>query len=221
VALIIWAVVLALVWLSIGVAVEYPTLFVLGTGRAKTDWENCWIVEWGHTAQRRLMWTKVGYLIFVYLFTFLGAIFFGICQLRRFEHMDQLHSTHKDFCALITGLPRLIGSVFAEDEIKKTISTASGQKIIGVSVCWDMTDKEDLLMQVIEGELDKRDSELHGQSLPSAEPVGYGTVNRVFTWIESVFLSPTTQRIMTKNSRHKTIPQRHSQKATTPDPKDE
>merc|ERR1719453_1731264 len=46
-------------------------------------------------------------------------------------------------------------------------------------------------------------------------------MNRLFTGIESAFLSPTTQKILTKNSKHKALPNRHSRKATKPDPKDE
>merc|ERR1719456_1121984 len=46
-------------------------------------------------------------------------------------------------------------------------------------------------------------------------------MNRLFTGIESAFLSPTTQKILTKNSKHKALPSRHSRKATKPDPKDE
>jgi len=221
VALIIWAVVIALAWLVTGLNIDYPTLFVLGTRRAETEWQNCWIVEWGYQKQKELMWTKVGFMVFVYLFTFLGSILFGIYQLRSFDALDRVSATHKDFCAMLTGFPRLIGSVHVEEEIKRTIAAASGQRVIGVSVCWDMGDKEDLLMQVIESELDKRDTELHGLCLPSAEPARHGIVNRMFSGIESLFLSPTTQKILTKNSMHKALPSRHSTKATKPDPKDE
>jgi len=223
VALIIWAVVLALAWAALGLSVEYPTLFTLGTNRATTPWANCWVVQWGYRTQQRLMWTKVGYLMFVYFFTFVGAIFFGIYQLRRFELMDQHYTTHKDFCVMISGLPRLIGSVVPpiEEEIKKIIATASSQRVVGVSVCWDMADKEDLLMQLVEGELEKRDTELHGQSVARADASRPGMLTRMFSNIESIFLSPTVQKVMTKNSLHKSLPSRHSKKATLPDPKDE
>jgi len=220
-ALIIWAIILALAWLAIGVSIDYPTLFILGTMRAKTEWENCWIVRWGFNTQQRLMWTKVAYLIFVYFFTFLGAIIFAVCQLRRFESMDRMFSTHKDFCAKISGLPHLIGSVHVEEEIRRAMASISGQRVIGVSVCWDMGDKEDLLMQIIESDLDKRDTDLHGQSLPCANSHHSGLANRLFSAIESVFLSSTFQKILTKRSRHKALPNRHSRQATKPDPKDE
>jgi hypothetical protein len=167
------------------------------------------------------MWTKVSYLAFVYMFTFIGSIFFGIFQLRRFQWMDHASSTHKDFCARISGMPHLIGSVHVEQDMKRTVTSVSGQKVIGVSVCWDMADKEDVLMQIIEGDLDKRDTELHGQSLPCADPIRYGLVNRLFSGMEALFLSPMTQKMLTKNSKHKALPSRHSRKAAKPDPKDE
>lgn len=220
-ALIIWATILALAWLAIGFSIEFPTLFILGTMRATTEWENCWIVQWGFNTQQRLMWTKVAYLVFAYFFTFLGAIIFAVCQLRRFESTDRLNSTHKDFCAKISGLPHLIGSVHVEEEIKRTMASISGQRVIGVSVCWDMGDNEDLLMQIIESDLDKRDTDLHGQSVPSADSFRCGLANRLFNGIEATFLSSAFQKVLTKRSGHKALPNRHSRRATKPDPKDE
>merc|ERR1719387_3127674 len=85
-----------------------------------------------------------------------------------------------------------------------------------------MGSKEEILMGVIENELDKRDTELHVACSQHFEAPGRpGMLTRIFNGLEAAFLSPTTQKILTKNSRQNSLANRHCIKTTEKDPKDE
>lgn len=87
------------------------------------------------------MYVKVGFLLFAYLFSFIGAILFGIRQWRIYT--TNTDDTHKDFCAIFTGLPQLPGTRKVEDELKALIELWTDKKLVGVSVGWSARDKFD------------------------------------------------------------------------------
>merc|ERR1712217_38188 len=110
-------------------------MFVLGTRAFGTPRENCILVAWGYETQQRLMWAKATFLIIAYVFTFVGSLLYSIRQHRMLDIMDANSKTMKDFVALMTGLEGVTGDGDVESEIKKTVESATGKKVVGVSVC--------------------------------------------------------------------------------------
>merc|ERR1740138_1499144 len=109
----------AVVWTAISYAEDpvfdrLPNLMRLGTRRFGLPRENCIMVAWGYETQMRLMWIKVAFLVFVYVFSFALAIYHGVRQLRLFEKMDLENTTMVDFAVLLSGLPPLSGAEYPE-----------------------------------------------------------------------------------------------------------
>merc|ERR1740129_1532625 len=105
----IWAVFVAAAWSGFCQFVD-ADLWRLGTRAFGTPRMNCILVAWGYETQQRLMWTKVLFLWIVYIFSFLGAIAYGIYQLREFQEFDYAHKTMKDYVVMVTGLPEFKGT---------------------------------------------------------------------------------------------------------------
>jgi len=139
-ALVIWAFVIVVTWKLVASFTD-EELLTLGKKASETERQNCIVVQWGYETQKRLMYVKVGFLLFTYLFSFLGAIIFGIRQWRIYT--SDTGDTHRDFCAVLTGLPAIPGDVLIEDELKKQVESVTGKKVIGVSVGWEARDKYD------------------------------------------------------------------------------
>ena len=139
--LILWSLAIAVGWLMLSLSVD-DALLILGTRRAKTARQNCILVAWGFETQQRLMWTKIDFCVVAYLMTVIACVLFGIRQLRLFQKVDMVNSTHKDYAARIRNLPMMDGSMPVEEELKKRIEDATGQKVVGVSVCWDFQEHE-------------------------------------------------------------------------------
>lgn len=172
VALMIWAIFVALCWVAMCVFID-EDLWRLGTRRFGTPRMNCILVAWGYETQQRLMWTKVLFLVIVYLGSFFGAIVYGIYQMRAFEATDVAHKTMKDYVVMITGLPHsLTGASKLEDEIKdemeKQIPSVKG-KIVGVSVCWEYGDHEEQIDKYLHEELEKDEEKEWGPKLPAPD----------------------------------------------------
>lgn len=217
--LIVWALVLTIVWAAFVFYVD-EDLAVLGTRRADTPWENCWVVQWGLETQVRLMWTKVAFAAFVYVFSFVGVILFGIRQLRISQVMDEACTTHMDYCAHIDGIPLLDGNVKVEDELIKFFEEKTSASIVGVSVCWDMGDQAEVCRSVLECGLDAREQPdedeeegVHGgaispglqskrsvQSSEGGEEKPKTLVRTILDHIEQIALGPGTQWFISKGS---------------------
>jgi len=152
---IVWAFVVGCTWLSFCVFVDND-LFTLGMRKFGTPRENCILVAWGFETQQRLMWTKVTFLVITYIFTFVGSIAHGVRQLRIFDLMDAQQKTMKDYSALLTGLD-LTGDGDWEEKLKQKISAQTGEKVLGVSICWNWKDHEDLIESILEENLQERE----------------------------------------------------------------
>jgi len=217
-SLIVWGFVCAAVWAILGYAVDND-LFRLGTRMAKTPREYCILVFWGYETQNDLMWTKVLFCVFVYVFSFLGAIFMAIRSLRQYQKIDENTTTYKDFSAQIRGLPKLNGDIMVEEELQAAVAKLC-PGVIGVSVCWDISDKEEVLMKLVEEDLEKLDTEwnqpskeqLEVDAVIAATPESNKYDFGLFSRIEHLFLHPATQRILTKG-RRKGFPKRHKEAA--------
>lgn len=149
-AVILWGVVIGLAWVILGFAVD-TDIFVMGAKQADTPRQSCIIVSWGHEAQMRLLWAKVGFIGFCYVFTFVGSLLFSVRQLRIFQRMDVCESTHKDFCAVVSGMCDVTGAdECVEEELKAAIQKATGQSVVAVSVAWIFQHVEDAVMGGVE-----------------------------------------------------------------------
>jgi len=151
-AIIVWALAVAVVWVLISyiqdpVLGRLPDLMRLGTRRFGMPRENCIMVAWGYETQMRLMWIKIAFLVFVYVFSFALAIYHGVRQLRLFEQMDRDNTTMTDFAVLLSGLPLLSGAESPEKLIAQAVQDATGQEVVGVSVAWDFLEDEEKVMK--------------------------------------------------------------------------
>ncbi|CAE7843321.1 unnamed protein product [Symbiodinium microadriaticum] len=167
--LILWSLAIAVGWLMLSLSVD-DALLILGTRRAKTARQNCILVAWGFETQQRLMWTKIDFCVAAYVLTTLACVLFGIRQLRLFQKVDMTNSTHKDYAARIRNLPMMDGTAPVEEELKKRLEDATGQKIVGVSVCWDFQEHEEELLDLLQSQLVEREQELHPAAKREVEP---------------------------------------------------
>merc|ERR1719271_858964 len=134
-ALIFWPLVIAILWTIL--ACFHNELFVLGTRKFGTPRHNCILVAWGYETQQRLMWTKVLFLVIVYIFSFVSFLLFGVRQYRIYEQMDADEKTMKDFAVELKGLPPFTGEANVEDLVQKAVASATGKTVVGVSVAWN------------------------------------------------------------------------------------
>mmetsp|Transcript_33260 Transcript_33260/g.75787 ORF Transcript_33260/g.75787 Transcript_33260/m.75787 type:complete len:997 (-) Transcript_33260:57-3047(-) len=138
-AVIAWAIFMFLLQVVLGLAVD-KDIFVLGLRTAEDEQEYCAVVQWGRRRQMELVWVKVVWLVVGYTTAFMGSIWYAINSRRLFQQDQRNVATMSHYCAEMRGLPRKKGSEKYEEALKKTIEDASGVKVVGVSVCWDLSD---------------------------------------------------------------------------------
>lgn len=156
---IAWALVVGIGWVILALAVD-SDLLILGRRPFGNAYKNCVLVFWGYTTQQKLMWAKTLFLAVVYAVSFLGALIYGVTQLRFWQFTDENNDTMKDFAIHIRGLPPFTGREQIEEELQGCIAGASGQDVIGVSIGWHLDGKLDVVT-------DKLMEDLHTQG-PSA-----------------------------------------------------
>jgi len=156
--IIIWAILVLLGWT---VTASFMTwdLFSLGIKEAETTRDVCANVNWGHETQKKYMLAKVAFMGGVYVFTFFMLIIHATLQHRRYQDVDD-STTMKDFCAFATGLPEFHGAELAEDRIKQVIEAETGQKVVGVSMCWNFGEESDKVRKTLEYEMCQQDAEI-------------------------------------------------------------
>jgi hypothetical protein len=162
---IVWPFLVALGWSFMALTIDND-LFVLGTRSFGTPRENCHLISWGYETQQRLMWTKVSFCYWVYVLTFICFLIHSVRQLRCFQSVDYENKTMKDFAAFVEGLPEQKGDSCAEEDLKAALEEATGQQLVGVSICWDFHESEDLVQKSLARELRHHD----GIYTPSATP---------------------------------------------------
>jgi len=229
---IAWGLLLGLGWLVLGLAVD-TELFVMGTRRYDSPRQQCMVIQWGYETQHRLLWTKVLFCVGAYLLTFVGALIFGIFQLRAYQHMDMQHSTHKDFTIFVEGLVGLTGKAPLEEELKTFFEEKTGQKVECVSVGWGWEEeRRDRLMEVIEEDLvdlaterrakikaikaqDSSETEIEDQPDQPDSARGASGFKQAYRAtmqkVEALFLTRPVQKALTRG-RSKGISQRHTMK---------
>jgi len=157
--LMVWGLWVATWWVVLAATID-NALFILGTRKFGTPRENCILVAWGYETQQRLMWTKVLFLVIMYLSTFFFSLLHGVRQLRIFQDLDKKTKSMKDFVLLAVGIPEMpCSDKQAEDKLAKCIEEYSGQTVIGVSICWNWKMEQDKCMQALDEDLKDREDE--------------------------------------------------------------
>jgi len=184
-ALIIWAVFVASVWMFFAQFVD-SDLWLLGTRRFGTPRMNCILVAWGYETQNALMWTKVSFLVIVYVGSVLMAFAYGVLQLRCFQETDYKTKTMKDFVAMVIGLPKIPGTKAVEDDLKAKIESLSGETVVGVSVAWDYQEFEEEVTTAL------RDEVLAGipTEAPREPPAMNPVRNGFYKFEKTIFMLP-------------------------------
>mmetsp|Transcript_58178 Transcript_58178/g.104120 ORF Transcript_58178/g.104120 Transcript_58178/m.104120 type:complete len:1085 (+) Transcript_58178:48-3302(+) len=149
---LIWAVVLLGTWAAIGFFVS-TDIFILGLKDASTPQLMCAVVKWGRHRQMQLIWTKVYWLGFAYVFSFLGAIWMAVNSHTLAQTLDNETDTMSDYVAICHDLPTFKGDVDAETLIKESVERETGEKVVGVSVCWNYHHHAEKVVTALEEEV--------------------------------------------------------------------
>jgi len=203
--IIVWAVGVLLAWTIMAFAVD-TDFFILGTKEpGKTPRDNCIIVEWGFETQQRLMTAKYSFVFILYMVTFVGLMVYSAFQLRRHQNLDAGRVTHKDFCAKVAGIPQLSGKDRVEEELRDLFEKETQHKVLGVSICWNFEEKEDLLMKVIDNDTEEYANERveakrqKSFSTRQSDIQDMSWLDYCFAKWESFLLSPNVQKIVKKS----------------------
>lgn len=62
------------------------------------------------------------------------------------------------------------GTENVEEQLKERIESATGQKAVGVSACWDFVDHEEDVMELLESQLVEKDAARHPEPIAEEEP---------------------------------------------------
>jgi len=158
--IIVWSFMLAMVWVAF--ACFHNELFILGTRKFGTPRHNCILVAWGYETQQRLMWTKVLFLVIAYVGSFVSFLMFSVSQLRTYQKFSSKEVTMRDFAVELKGLPQLPCShPDVEKDLKAAVEKVCQCTLVGVSVAWSFTDKQELIDRACRKDLiDKENREM-------------------------------------------------------------
>lgn len=151
-ALIIWGCLVIVVWVLYAYFTS-PDMLVLGLWPADTPQQVCSVTLRGKELQRRLLPTKLIFMVVMFLATFGFNFAYSLWQRYRFLQLDD-DTSMTDFAALCMGLPELSGEEKVEDLVKACIEEKTQEKVVGVSVCWDYKDKEEEVDAAIDDDID-------------------------------------------------------------------
>jgi len=194
---IAWPLVIAIVWTVL--ACFHNELWILGTRKFGTPRHNCILVSWGYETQQRLMWTKVLFLVIVYLFSFVSMMLFSIRQQRIYQEMDASEKTMKKFALELKGLPPLPGQASVESDLKKAVEDATGARVVGVSVAWRYDDDEDAVTRAVKKDQSERMLQV-GSPRPAQEELdptaNMGSVHKKMYNIEKSLFGPDEEELV-------------------------
>mmetsp|Transcript_81585 Transcript_81585/g.141763 ORF Transcript_81585/g.141763 Transcript_81585/m.141763 type:complete len:969 (-) Transcript_81585:182-3088(-) len=161
-ASVMWSCIMIVLWISF-VYLTDPRQLTIGLLPAETQPELCAVTLQGRTLQEEQMPMKVTFVVLVYLVTFIGTLVYSGVNLRCFESLGD-ETTMQDFVALATGLPKLPGDQKWEETLKTLFAEKTGEKVVGVSICWDFGDQADEIQDMLEDDLTRR------ENYPTIEP---------------------------------------------------
>eukprot|EP00929_Paragymnodinium_shiwhaense_P119479 TRINITY_DN91385_c0_g1_i1.p1 TRINITY_DN91385_c0_g1~~TRINITY_DN91385_c0_g1_i1.p1 ORF type:complete len:1167 (-),score=310.77 TRINITY_DN91385_c0_g1_i1:92-3592(-) len=154
--LIVWSSCIVLAWYWMGLHID-PELLELGTHKTGTERQNCVLIAFGYEAQNRLMWTKVYFTYGLYIASFLGCLIYAVVQLHHFRKMDERMTTHKDFCAVVSGVPEFTGEEKAEELLKSHLEEQLGVNVVYCSIAWDYYNQEDSVLHYVDEDGQERE----------------------------------------------------------------
>jgi hypothetical protein len=154
-AVIMWSAVIVYMYALCACMVSVDML-ILGLSPAKTSQQLCAVIHWGRESQMQNMMAKTAFVIFTYCFTFLGCLYLAFSQHWTFHRLDD-EVTMKDFCAYLTGIPKMKGSDNPEEELRKFLESQTHQKVRGVSICWDYSKVKKEINEAIESDWKERE----------------------------------------------------------------
>lgn len=164
----------------------------------------------------RLMWTKIDFVVAAYLLTFLACLAFGVRQLRIFQKVDMQNSTPKDYAARVRNLPLMDGTEPVEEELKRRLEDATGQKVVGVSVCWDFQEHEDELLELIESKLVEKEEKMGPTTVQADAP----EPESFFARMERSMLAAEAERVVVKGEMTEEERQTASREAQAANPEE-
>jgi len=210
VTIIVWAFAIGIAWVVLAYVYDLE-LLQLGLHRAKNARQNCIVVAFGYETQRKLMYVKTCFLIGVYVFSFVYYVSIAVRHQRLFQDMDDEELTYKDFTARVLNLPLVKGSQPVEKDIKEAVERATGEEVVGVSVCWDFKEHAAELFEALDADLEMREKQAIDETTTSMSETsnlsnGEETEQRdsqclVFQMVEDRIFGSDTQKII-KSSRH-------------------
>lgn len=184
-AVILWAAGLVVSWV-IFTYMTSPDMLTLGLYPVDTPQQMCSVTLRGKEMQKRLLPTKLIYMVFMFVATFAFNVLYALYQRQRFLAMDD-DTSMTDFAAMCEGLPVLSGGEACEKDLKQQIEAATGEKVVGVSICWDYKEQEDAIEEAIDREVDMLEEcpKLPDQATLDERKKGLG--HKIFGGVDTIF----------------------------------
>jgi hypothetical protein len=153
-ALIIWSCIFVACWVCFSYSIDAELLLIGIKNAAETNIaESCAGTVRGKRMQRDLMTAKVMFLVGAYVCTLAACVGYSIFHKRKYQNLDANTTSMRDFAAILRGLPRTVGTERLEEQLSQCLREATGQSVVGVSVCWDFKEKADLVNKHLEAEV--------------------------------------------------------------------
>lgn len=184
-ALIIWASGIVVTWVVFTYFTS-PDMLVLGLYPADTPQQLCAVTLKGKEVQKRLLPTKVGYMVFMYIFTILFNFGYALYQRRKFLSIDD-DTSMTDFCAMISGLPEMSGDKMVEVLLKQCVEEATGEKVVGVSVCWACKEFEEELADATDQEVQMLEETPELPDQADLDDKNRGFLNNIYANVDGIF----------------------------------
>jgi len=145
-----WACLLAMGW-TIYAYSTHPEQLLIGLQAAHTPSEICSVTMTGRAMQQTMMRNKAVFVLIAYVFTFTGCMIYAVLQQQVFEKMED-ETTMDDYAALLTGLPEINGADHCEEKLHKYLQDMLGQRIVGVSICWNYAESQTDILDALEAD---------------------------------------------------------------------
>jgi hypothetical protein len=184
-AIIIWGCIVVVTWV-IYTYFTSPDMLVLGLYEAETPQQLCAVTLRGKEMQKRLMPTKLIYMVIMLVCTSAFNFAYALYQRKRFLEIDD-ETTMTDFAAICMGLPEMTGGELVEDKVKQAIQSATGEKVVGVSVCWGYKDVEDDVMDACDREVQMLEPSPPLPDQATLDEKNSGVANKAFGYVDSLF----------------------------------
>ncbi|CAJ1379963.1 unnamed protein product [Effrenium voratum] len=119
-----------------------PELADLGKGEVDDSRVHCSIAHWGAEVQNMGLIPELLFTLAVYVVMFAFSLAVAALQRTRYLEHDAGNITMKDYAAVVKGVPAFLGEENAEEIMSQAIQKSTGQKVVGVSICWDFREEQ-------------------------------------------------------------------------------